>query len=102
MISQITYRANPSNGLIKVRFSDNSWGFVNMQGYIFAKGFYHVWPFENGLAEVNFGPNSWGFLDLRGNLYEKNKKILIDKNDFRFKKIKINSLSQKLDRLLKI
>ena len=80
-----------SEGFAWVIFQDNSYGYIDKKGNILAKGFKNAWQFSEGFAWVIFQDDSLGFIDKEGNIYERNKKILINKNDPRLKGIEIYS-----------
>ena len=89
-------------GFATVKFQDNSYGYIDKKGNIIAKGFKDAYSFSEGFAWVIFQDNSFGYIDKKGNIYERNKKILINKNDKRLKAVEVFNLKEKLNKLLSI
>ena len=101
-MNKIIWKGSFFEGFAKVRFQDNSTGYIDKKGNILAKGFKDAYSFYEGFALVKFQDNSWGFINNKGNIYEKDKKTLINKNDPRLKGIEVFNLKEKLNKLLSI
>ena len=102
MNNEIKYVNSFYEGFARVMFNDYSWGFINKDGIIIAKGFKYAWSFSEGFAFIQFNDDSWGYINKDGKLYWRNKKTLIKNNDPRRKNIKIFDLNKKINKLLTI
>lgn len=89
-MDKIIYKSNYFEGIAPVILKDASWGFIDEQEQLIAKGFKYAHRFCDGLAFVKIGDNSYGYFDKNGNVYEEDKKTLIPKEDPRLKEIKLS------------